>query len=133
MVALSISNVTYCYVNALRNWMLWNREIVSAKDIFLMIASIWLLRRLDQVNFFFFKSSTESCFWTWRLSGGGFCCVFFYLYFYFFITVCLVFLVVIFSTIEMWGASVRAMCLSIHLLKWYLKISLQQPTFAKTK
>lgn len=49
--------------------MLWNREIVSAEDIFLMIANIWLLRRLDQVNFFFFKSSTESCLWTWRLSG----------------------------------------------------------------
>lgn len=33
--------------------MLWNREIVSAKDIFLMIANIWLLRRLDRLNFFF--------------------------------------------------------------------------------
>lgn len=27
--------------------MLENREMVTAKDVFLMIASIWLLRRLD--------------------------------------------------------------------------------------
>ena len=29
--------------------MLENREMVTAKDVFLMIANIWLLRRLDHI------------------------------------------------------------------------------------
>jgi len=95
--------------------MLWNREIVSAKDIFLMIANIWLLRRLDQVNFFSLKSSTESCLWTWRLSGGCLGIVFWF--FFHFIAVGLVFLADVFTTIEHWGASLRAMWFLVRLLK----------------
>lgn len=88
--------------------MLWNREIVSAKDIFLMIANIWLLRRLDRLNFFFLNHPLRV------VSGPEGLAVYF---FYYYVAVCLVFLVNVFTMIKISGTSLRAMCFSVHLLK----------------
>lgn len=84
--------------------MLWNREIVSAKDVFLMIANIWLLRRLDQVTCFPWNHPLKD---VSGPKGLELCFLFLFL--------SLVFQVDIFTKIENWAASLKAVCFPVRV------------------
>lgn len=84
--------------------MLWNREIVSAKDVFLVIANIWLLRRLDKVTSFHSNHPLKVVSGPKGLEFG-----------FLFLFLSLVFQADIFTKFENWAASLKAMCFPVHV------------------